>query len=123
MSVNKVILIGRLGQDPELKHTPSGAAVCNFSLAVNHYSRDDSDPKVSYIEVEAWEKLAEICGEYITKGKWVIVIGELRQERWQGEDGKGRSKLKIIASEVRLLASYANENDLKTIDVETTVAV
>ena len=72
------------------------------------YSKADSEPIVSFIDVETWEKVAKICGENITKGKRVLVVGKLRQDRWEGKDGKTQSKIKIIGNEIRFLESLKN---------------
>lgn len=94
---------GYVTHDPILRTTRTGKNVCVFSLAVNHYSKEDASPRVSYIDVETWEKMADICAKSIAKGKRVIVIGSLRQDRWEGSDGKMQSKVKIVGNEVRLI--------------------
>jgi single-strand DNA-binding protein len=96
---------GFVTQDPALRKTKTDKKVCSFTLAVNHYSKEDMEPRVSYIEVETWEKLAEICSGNITKGKRLMVIGSLRQDRWEGKDGKRQSRIKIVGNEVRFLES------------------
>lgn len=94
---------GNLTSDPERKTTPNGKSLATFSIAVNHYtSKDgDRDSEVSYFDVEAWDKLGENCGEYLKKGSKVTVIGVLRQDRWKSSEGTGRSKVKIMAQQVR----------------------
>jgi single-strand DNA-binding protein len=94
---------GNATRDPVIKKTTTGKDVCNFTLAVHHYSKEDDEPKVSYIDVETWDKLAGICSSGISKGKRVMVVGTLRQDRWEGKDGKKQSRIKIIGKEVRLL--------------------
>jgi single-strand DNA-binding protein len=94
---------GFVTHDPVLKTTKTGKALCTFSLAVNHFSPADSEPKVSFIDVETWEKIAEGCSRSVSKGRHVMVIGPLRQDRWEGNDGKTQSKIKIVGSEVRFL--------------------
>jgi len=96
---------GFVTHDPVVKKTKTEKTVCTFSLAVNHYTKADAEPKVSFIEVETWEKIAEVCADSITKGRRVMVIGSLRQDRWENPDGKIRSRLKIVAGEVRFLES------------------
>ncbi|MCP4135941.1 MAG: single-stranded DNA-binding protein [bacterium] len=96
---------GYVTQDPRLVKTKTGKSVCNFSLAVRHYSNADVDPKVSFIDIETWEKVAEICSNSITRGKRIMVFGNLRQDRWQGKDGKPQSKIKVIGNEIRFLES------------------
>ncbi|MBN2078735.1 MAG: single-stranded DNA-binding protein [Spirochaetes bacterium] len=96
---------GNATRDPVIKKTKTGKEVCSFTVAVNHYSKEDDEPKVSFIDVETWEKLAGICSSAITKGRRVMVIGTLRQERWEGTDGKKQSRIKIVGREVRFLES------------------
>ncbi|HOD14341.1 MAG TPA: single-stranded DNA-binding protein [Spirochaetota bacterium] len=98
-----VTIEGRATQDPALKKTKTGKSVCGFSLAVNHYSKDDSEPKVSFIDVEAWDKLAEICAGNVSKGRRLMVVGSLRQDRWENAEGKKQSRIKIVGKEVRFL--------------------
>jgi len=100
---------GFVTREPILRKTKTGKSVCSFSLAVNHFSKADSEPKVSFIEVETWEKIADICSKNINKGKRVMVIGPLRQDRWEGKDGKNQSKVKIIGNEVRFLETLKKQ--------------
>ncbi|PKL40673.1 MAG: single-stranded DNA-binding protein [Spirochaetae bacterium HGW-Spirochaetae-1] len=102
---------GFVTQDPTLKKTKTGKSVCNFSLAVNHFTKADSDPKVSYIDVETWDKVAEICSDNVSKGRRVMVIGPIRQDRWDGKDGKIQSKIKIVGSEVRFLEPFKKKEE------------
>jgi single-strand DNA-binding protein len=104
-----VTIEGRATQDPTLKKTKTGKSVCGFSLAVNHYSKDESEPKVSFIDVEAWDKLAEICSGNVTKGRRLMVVGSLRQDRWEGQDGKKQSRIKIVGKEVRFLETLKKQ--------------
>ena len=94
---------GNVTRDPEFRKTKTGKSVCTFSLAFNHFSKMDDEPRVSYIEVETWEKLADVCSTNITKGKRLLVMGKIRQDRWDGQDGKPQSKIKIIGDTVRFL--------------------
>jgi single-strand DNA-binding protein len=94
---------GFVTHNPQLKKTKTGKSVCTFSLAVNHFTRENSEPRVSYVDVETWDKIAEMCSKNISRGKRVIVIGGLRQDRWEGKDGKAQSRIKIIGNEVRFL--------------------
>ncbi len=104
-----VTIEGRATQDPALKKTKTGKSVCGFSLAVNHYSKDSAETKVSFIDVETWDKLAEICGGNVSKGRRIMVMGSLRQDRWEGEDGKKQSRIKIVAREVRFLETLKKQ--------------
>jgi single-strand DNA-binding protein len=104
-SVNKVMLIGNMVHDPELKFLPSGAACCEFALALNNsYTKKDGQKveEVCYADVTCWQKLAEIVAEHCKKGKQVFVEGRLKQDRWE-KDGKKFSRLKIQAEQVVFL--------------------
>ena len=94
---------GNVTRDPESRMTKNGKKLCTFSIAVNHYTKNDNNPQVSYIDVETWEKLADYCSKTILKGKKVLVVGTLKQDRWEGEDGKSRSKIKIVGKEIRFI--------------------
>lgn len=104
---------GFVTHDPQSKTTKSGKSLCTFALAINHYSKSDEPPRVSFIDVETWEKIADICSKNITKGRRVMVIGSLRQDRWEDEKGKVQSRLKIIGSEVRFLESGKTGEEVK----------
>jgi single-strand DNA-binding protein len=110
-SVNKVILIGRLGRDPELKYTPSGAPVVNFSLATDESFKDRNGEQQSRTEwhrIVAWGKLAEICGEYLTKGKQVYVEGSIRSREYEDKSGNKRTVYEIVARQMTMLGSRAD---------------
>jgi len=114
-SVNKVILIGRLGKDPELKYTPSGAPVAKFSLATDEVFKDRSGEQQKHTEwhnIVAWNKLAEICSEYLTKGKQVYVEGSIRSRQWQDQSGNKRTAYEIVARQLTMLGSRAESERL-----------
>lgn len=94
---------------PTSKSTKTGKNICTFSLAINHYTTSEAPAQVSYIDVETWEKMAKFCSTNVEKGKRVMIIGNLKQERWLGEDGKNKSKIKIIGKEIRFLESKVKE--------------
>lgn len=102
---NKVILIGNLTKNPELRYTPSGTPVANFGLAVNRRYRQAEELKeeVCYIDIVVFGKQAEHCGQYLSKGNGVIVDGRLQQRRWETEDGQKRSKHEVVAQTVTFL--------------------
>ena len=102
---NKVILMGHLTRDPDLRFIQSGTPVAQFGLAINRRRNGEGGPKeeVTFIEVVAWGRLAEICGEYLTKGAPILVEGRIQQDRWETEEGEHRSQLKVIAETVRFL--------------------
>lgn len=105
-NLNKVLLIGNLTRDPELKYTPSGKAVVNFGLAINRAYTDASGEKVEdvcFVDVVAWDRLAEVCNDYLGKGKPVFIEGRLQYRTWEQEDGKKRSKLDIVAQNIQFL--------------------
>ena len=94
---------GFVTQNPVVRTTKTGKSVCSFTLAVNHFSKEGSEPGVSYIDVEIWEKLAETCAPKIAKGKRIIVIGSLRQDRWEDGDGRIQTRIKVVGSEMRFI--------------------
>ena len=106
--VNKVILIGNLGQDPELRYTGSGTAVCNLRLATNESYKDSNGELVEKTEwhsIVAWARLAEICGEYLKKGSQVYFEGSLQTRQWEDRDGNTRYTTEVKAREMMMLDS------------------
>jgi len=107
-SLNKVMLIGRLGKDPEVKFTSSGTAVCNFSLATSETFKDKSGEKQEKTEwhnVQLWQKLAEIAGEYLIKGSLVYIEGRLQTRKWQDKEGNDRYTTEIVGERMQMLGS------------------
>ncbi len=105
-SLNKVLLIGNLTRDPELRYIPSGSAVATFTLAMNRVYKLQSGEKkeeTSFVRVVVWGRMAEICGEYLTKGSPVFVEGRLQSRSWDGPDGQKRSAIEVIATSVQFL--------------------
>jgi single-strand DNA-binding protein len=116
MSVNKVILLGNLGKDPELKYTASGAPVCRFSLATNETFKNkagETEKRTEWHSIVAWGKLAEICGQYLSKGKQVYIEGSIRSSKWEDRDGNERKSYDIVARYMQMLSSGANGNGVK----------
>src|SRR3989338_10182812 len=106
-SLNKVLLIGNLTRDTELRYIPSGSAVASFTLAVNRVYKLQSGEKkeeVSFIRIVVWGRMAENCGEYLKKGSPVFVEGRLQSRSWDGPDGQKRSALEVIAVSVQFLS-------------------
>jgi single-strand DNA-binding protein len=106
MSVNKVILLGRLGQDPELKYTPGGSAVCNFSLATTESWTDKAGQKQEKTEwhrIVVWGKLAELCNQYLAKGRQAFLEGRLQTRDWTDKDGNKRYTTEILANTVQFI--------------------
>jgi len=107
-SVNKVILIGNLGADPEVRYTPNGTAVANFRIATNDvWTNQDGEreARTEWHRIVAWGKQGEICGEYLAKGKQVYVEGRLRTRSWEDRDGIKRWSTEIWANRVVMLGS------------------
>ncbi len=109
-----VVMDGNLTADPELKKTPNGKSVSTFCLAVNHSEpkEENGESDVSFIDVEAWEREADNCSNFLKKGRKVTVIGSLRQDRWKSTDGISRQKYKVVASKVRF-DSYTKKEDVR----------
>jgi single-strand DNA-binding protein len=112
-SVNKVILIGRLGKDPEIRSTPQGTTVAKFTLATDERFTDRSGEKQERTEwhnIVAWSKLAEICGQYLKKGKLVYIEGSLRTDSWDDkESGQKRYRTEIVAQNMQMLDRKGDE--------------
>ena len=108
-SVNKVILIGNLGRDPEVRYTPSGAAICNVSIATTRaWKNKESGDRVEETEwhrVVFYDRLAEIAGEYLKKGRSVYVEGRLKTRKWTDKDGVDKYTTEVIADQMQLLGS------------------
>lgn len=108
MSVNKVLLIGRLGADPELRYTADGVPVATFNVATSETFKDRSGTKQERTEwhrVVAWRKLGEISGEYLKKGKLVYIEGKIQSREYEAKDGTKRKTFEIIASEMKMLGT------------------
>lgn len=107
MDLNKVMLIGRLTRDPELRTTPGGAQVCTLGLATNYvYTNPQSGQKVEQVEyhnVVLWRKLAEIAGQYLKKGRRLYVEGRLQTRSWDGQDGQKKYRTEIVADNMIML--------------------
>ena len=104
---NSVVLLGRLARDPELKYAPGGAPVCTFSIATNqHYTKSDGQKaqSVTFVDVTVWRRLAEVCSQFLKKGRPVLVSGSLEQDRWvDAKTQQPRSRLKVLAREVKFV--------------------
>src|SRR5712664_2447765 len=108
-SFNKVILLGNLTRDPEVRYTPKGSAVCDLGIAINRQYTLDSGEKreeVTYVDVVLWSRLAEIAGEYLKKGRPVFIEGRLQLDTWDDkQSGQKRSKLKVVGEGLQLIGS------------------
>ena len=113
--VNKVIIVGNLGQDPETRYMPSGAAVTNFTVATNESWKDkqtgEQKDRTEWHRVAMFNRLAEIAAEYLRKGSQVYIEGKLRTRKWQGQDGQDRFTTEIIADEMQMLGGRGAGGD------------
>ncbi len=106
MAVNKAIIIGNLGQDPEVRYTQSGTAVANFSVATTEKWKDkdgNSQEQTEWHRIVAFARLAEICGEYLSKGSKVYIEGRIQTRQWEDKDGNKRYTTEIVAREMKML--------------------
>ncbi|HLE10408.1 MAG: single-stranded DNA-binding protein [Bdellovibrionales bacterium RIFOXYD12_FULL_39_22] len=113
MSVNKVIVLGRLGQAPELKYTQSGQAVCHFSLATSETWTDKSGQKQEKTEwhrIVVWGKMGEVCNQYLAKGRQAFIEGKLQTRSWDGPDGTKRYTTEINATNVQFIGAQTSAN-------------
>jgi single-strand DNA-binding protein len=105
--INKAILVGRLGRDPEIRYTPSGVAVANFSIATSERWKDketgDMQERTEWHRIVAFGKLGEICGEYLAKGKLVYIEGRIQTRDWEDKEGNKRYTTEIVASQMKML--------------------
>lgn len=104
--LNKIILIGRTTAAPQMRYTQTGKPVCSFTLAVNRLKKPSSDPNqqtVDFINIVAWQNLAEICGKYLEKGKLIYVEGRLQIRSYTAQDGSKRTVAEVIASDMGML--------------------
>lgn len=108
-SFNKVILLGNLTRDPEVRYTPKGSAVCDLGLAVNrNYTLDSGEKReeVTFVDVVLWARLAEIAGEYLKKGRPVFIEGRLQMDSWDDKQtGQKRTKIRVVGETMQLLGS------------------
>jgi len=117
-SENQVVIVGNLTDDPELRYTPNGAAVANFSVAVNKRYKDESgqwvDGETSFFRVNCWRTMAENAAESLTRGTRVVVAGRLRQRSWESQDGDKRTAIEIEADEIGPSLKWATAKVEKT---------
>jgi single-strand DNA-binding protein len=110
--INKAILVGRLGNDPEVRYAPDGTAVANFSIATSEEWKDkdtgEKKERTEWHRITAWRKLGEICGEYLSKGRQVYIEGKIQTRSWEDKDGNTKYTTEIIASDVQFLGNRAD---------------
>lgn len=113
MSFNKIILVGNLGRDPELRYTPQGDPVCSFTLATNERKKNretgDSEDLATWFKVTLWRRQAEVASQYLAKGKPVYIEGRLRVEEYTDRDGKTRHSLEVTATDMQFIGSKDRE--------------
>ncbi len=115
-SFNKVVLVGNLTRDPEVRNLPSGMAVCDMALAVSETYKDKNGERaesVCYVDVVAWARQAETCGEYLSKGSPVLVEGSLQLDKWTSKEGENRSKLRVRAQRVQFLGGPSKGGNVR----------
>ncbi len=114
MSFNKVILVGNLGRDPELRYTPQGTPVCNFSIATNERRKDkngEMQDTTTWFKVTLWNRQAETAAQYLQKGRPVYIEGRLRVEEWTDRDGKLRHTLEVHATDMQFIGGGRGAGD------------
>jgi len=125
--VNRVIIVGRLGRDPEMRHTTSGTAVTNFSVATNEKWKNSSgepQERTEWHKVVTWSKLAEISNQYLTKGQLVFIEGRIQTREWDDRDGNKRQTTEIVASDMKMLGGRGDARPAtETVETVETVEV
>jgi single-strand DNA-binding protein len=116
-NLNSILIEGNLVRDPLLRSTPKGTQVCTMSLASNRYYKQDSgfEKEVSFFEIETWAKLAEACYNKGRKGRGIRVVGRLKQDRWNGADGKPHSRITIVAEHVEFRPEFKKDDSPKPV--------
>ncbi len=123
-SLNKVMLIGNLTRDPEMRYTPSGAAVCTFGIATNRYyvaSDGQKKEETEFVKIVSWNKLAELCSQLLAKGRKVYVEGRLQTRSWETPDGQNRQTTEVVIDDMRILDSkreYEGAGEDATVEVD-----
>lgn len=111
-SFNKIMIVGYLGRDPEIRYTPQGQAVCNFSIATTERRKEssgDSQETTTWFRVTLWGRQAEVANQYLSKGKQVYIEGRLRQSEFTDRDGNKRTTLEVTASDIQFLSPRGDE--------------
>jgi single-strand DNA-binding protein len=115
MSFNKIILVGNLGRDPELRYTPQGTPVCSFSLATNEKRKDrttgENNDVTTWFRVTLWGRQAETASQYLQRGRPVYIEGRLRVEEWTDRDGKARHTLEVHATDMQFIGGGARSEE------------
>ncbi len=119
--LNKVMIIGNLGRDPEMRYTPSGRPVTTFSVAVSRSWKSpsgESRSETEWFKIVAWGRLAEICNEFLKKGQQVYVEGRLKTRQWEDKEGQKRSTVELIANEMTMLGDRRSKTSEEDSSVE-----
>ena len=117
--MNKIIIIGNLTKDPELRHTQDGTAVCGFTVAVNRpKTRNNQEPGADYFNVSAWREKGEVCAKFLEKGKKVCVIGRISLRTWQTETKSGAS-LEVLAEDIEFMSPRVMDASPAPVDAQT----
>lgn len=113
MSFNKIILVGNLGRDPELRYTPQGTPVCSFTLATNERRKDragESQDVTTWFKITLWGRQAETAAQYLTKGRPVYIEGRLRVEEWTDKDGRQRYTIEVNATDMQFIGGRGEDS-------------
>ena len=111
--LNRIVIIGRLTRDPEMRQTPSGTAVCTFTLAVDRsFKSANGERETDFIPVVAWRQLGENCAQYLAKGKLAAVDGRLQIRTYQAQDGSKRTAAEVVADNVRFLSPKSDDSEV-----------
>lgn len=122
--MNKVVLIGNLVRDPEVRATQSGISVCNFTVAVNRrFKKENGEQETDFLNVIAWRQLAELCSKYLAKGRKVAVTGSIQTRTYEAKDGSKRTAWDIVADEVEFLTPQNQQSSTQSAPGAYTTAV
>ena len=126
MSFNKIILVGNLGRDPELRYTPQGTPVCSFSLATNERRKDratgENNDVTTWFRVTFWGRQAETASQYLSRGRPVYIEGRLRVEEWTDRDGKPRHTLEVHATDMQFIGGGARSDEAGAVPAKAAAA-
>ena len=112
--MNKLVIIGNLTKDPELRSTTTGISVCSFTVAVNRRHSGEGQPEADFFNVTAWRERAEICAKFLQKGKKVCVVGAVSCRTWETESGKHGANLEVVADEIEFLSPRVSDPEQTT---------
>ena len=118
-NLNSIIIEGNLTADPQVSTTPGGTTVGTFTIGCNRYYKNgdgERQEEVSFVNIEVWSRLAETCNEYLTKGRGVRVVGRLKQDRWDNQDGEHRNRIKVVGEHVEFRAKPKIEGPYSQVD-------